>query len=168
MNCHKDNIETQYIGELPIDTLVDLPDYILTERDIVDQETGNVVRSITRTPTLKIVPNGNYDNITTLEPNNESLEVPEGQVRGAYVKNEGAMNVVHYADTAHQAQFIIVGKLTDSILIQNVGVINIVGTHRYIVGAQYYQGDNGEPTTSSESGQKLFIPISNTKLLINM
>ena len=34
--------------------------------------------------------------------------------------------------------------------------------------SQYYVGENGEPVTDATSGKKLFIPVSNTKLMINM
>jgi hypothetical protein len=53
--------------------------------------------------------------------------------------------------------------------VQNTGFVNIPEGHQYIVDATYYLGENGEPTTDSTiTGQKLFIPVSNTKLAIIM
>ena len=46
--------------------------------------------------------------------------------------------------------------------------LNFPEGHHYIVGAQYWVGENGEAVTDDASGQKLFIPVSNTKLMINM
>lgn len=167
MHCNKPSIETQDIKDLQIDTLESVPDYFLTERDIVDHNTGNTIRSITRTPGAKVIPNGNLDNIVAIEPNNTAIVVPEGQVRACRVAQEGSVNKTLYADATHKAHFIALGKQSDLLMIQNSGFINIPKTHRYIIGIQYYVGNNGEPTTETTS-QKLFIPISETKLAINM
>lgn len=166
MNCNK-QIETQYIGELPIDTLEKLPDFFLTERDILDEESGNTIRSITRTPGAKLFPNANTDNIFPVEANNPAIDVPESQVRGVYVQNQGATNAMQYADTTHPAVMLAVGQTPDVILCQCSGAVNLPLGHSYIVSVQYYQGANGEPTTTPSS-QKLFIPVSNTRLVINM
>ena len=50
------------------------------------------------------------------------------------------------------------------------GAFFVYVTHMSILyHAQYYLGENGEPVTDSTiTGQKLFIPISDTKLAINM
>ena len=167
MNCNK-NVDVQYIGDLQIDTLESLPDYILTERDVLDPATGNTIRSIVRTPSAKLFPNANTDNIFNLEANNEGIEIPENQVRAVRVVSEAGANKMYYGDTSHPASMIAVGKAVDgTILCQCSGVINIVNGHSYIIGQQYYLGANGEPTTTSNS-YKLFIPVSNTKLVINI
>lgn len=161
-------ITTTYIGELPLDNIESLPSAIICERDIEDPATGDIKRSLTRVPTERLIPNGNYDNIVAIQSNNPSIVVPENQVLAGYVQNEGSRIVVYLADGTHPAQFLIVGNLADGqILIQPTGVVNIPGGHQYISVAQYYTGDKGQPTTENTSGQKLFIPISNTKLLIN-
>lgn len=168
MDCNKP-VTTLPLRELPIDTLESLPDYILSERDIQDVETGNTLATITRTPAAKLFPNGNYDNVTTLEPNNDSLTIPEKQVRAGYVSNSGNVISVRYAGPSHAAMFLMVGKLADLLLVQSTGFVNIIEGHNYIPGVQYYLGDNGEPVTDSTiTGQKLFIPLSDTKLMINM
>jgi len=47
--------------------------------------------------------------------------------------------------------------------------VNLPGGHDYIVDAQYYLGENGEPVTdASITGQPLFVPISNTKLAVTL
>lgn len=167
MHCKKPEIETQDIRDLQIDTLESIPDFFLTERDIVDPHTGDTIRSITRTPGAKVLPNGNLDNIASIEPNNE-IDVPEGQVRACRVIQDGSVNKAVLADTAHKAHFLALGTQAGMLLIQNTGFVNIPMTHRYVIGAQYFLGDNGEPTTDDASGQKLFVPISATKLAVNM
>lgn len=167
MSCNNKSVETQDIKDLPIDTLESIPEFFLTERDIIDPKTGDTIRSITRTPGGKVLPNGNLDNIIAIEANNE-IDVPEGQVRACRVVQEGSVNKVLFADGTHPAQFFALGTQAGLLLIQNSGFINIPKTHRYIIGADYWLGDNGEPTTDKSSGCHLFVPISNTKLAVNI
>lgn len=168
MKCDK-SYEVQYLGDLQIDDLDDIADYFLAERDILNPATGNTVRSIVRVPGKKLFPNANMANIVTLTPNNPNITVPENQVRAVYVANENNSAVMHYASEAHPATMIAVGSMGEYILAQANGFINIPEGHSLIISAQYYVGNNGEPVTdSSITGQKLFIPVSATKLLINM
>lgn len=168
MKCDK-SYEVQYLGDLQIDDLDDIADYFLAERDILNPATGNTVRSIVRVPGKKLFPNANMANIITLTPNNPNITVPENQVRAVYVANENNSAVMHYASEAHPATMIAVGSMGEYILAQANGFINIPEGHSLIISAQYYVGNNGEPVTdSSITGQKLFIPVSATKLLINM
>lgn len=168
MDCNK-QYEVQYLGDLPIDNLDDIADFFIAERDVLDQSTGNTLTTLVRVPGKKLFPNANMDNITTLTPNNPDITVPENQVRAVYVANETTGAVMHYADAEHPADMIAVGMLADYILVQESGFINIPEGHGLIFGAQYYVGNNGEPVTDSTiTGQKLFKPISTTKLLINM
>ena len=164
----KKNVETQYIGDVQIDTLDALPEYILAERDVTDPNSGDTVRTLVRIPAGRLFPNGTYDNVTTLSPNNDSLVIPEKQVRAGRIFNGVSSIQVQYADADNPAQFIMIGTLAGMVLIQNCGVINIPAGHNYVIGAQYYTGTDGEPVTDSTSGQKLFIPISKTQLAVNM
>ena len=166
MECNK-GTEIQYIGDLPVDTLESLPEYFLAERDVTDATTGNVVRSIVRIPSGKIFPQANMDNVVALEPNNVAITVPDNQVRAVRIVNSGSAYVMQYADTTHAPVALALGKLNDLVLTQNTGIVNIPNGHQYIVGQQYYVGANGEPTTTT-SNYKLFIPISATKLAINL
>lgn len=176
MTCNKQcsdpctKIEVAEICELPIDNLASLPDYILTERAIIDESTGKVMHTITRTPTATLIPNGNNANLFTLDGNNPTIEPIEGQPIPAYVQNEGSRNVVFPADATHPAHFFIVGKLGDLLLCQASGVINTLGGNSYIPGATYYRSSTaGEVTTNaSQTGQKLFYVASNTKLIIEL
>lgn len=156
------------IRDFPIDTLEKLPDYILAERDIIDPTTDDLIGTLVRVPSEKLFPNGNYDNIFPLDANNTAITIPANQVRACRIAAVGNTGVIQYADASHPAQFLALGTQADQIVCQNSGVVNIIGIHSYILGAQYYTGANGVPTTDSASGQKLFIPISNTKLLINL
>ena len=167
MDC-KRPLEALHISQYPIDTLDSMVDYFLTERDVVDEATGNTKYSLTRTPSAKIFPQGNMDNVIALEPNNNALTVPENQVRAGYIQNTGNMAVMQYANNSHTPMFLMLGKVSDMMLVQNSGFVNIPKGHPYIIGAQYYVSANGAPTTDSASGKKLFIPVSTTKLAVNL
>lgn len=169
MSCNT-KVNTISIKDVPVDNLASLPDYFIAERDLPDEATGNTIATPVRVPSERIFPNANNDNVTGLEINNASITVPENQVRAGYVANEPGANIVRYADASHPAVFLMLGLHTDNIMrIQNTGFVNIPEGHQYIPGATYYVGENGEPVTDSTiTGQKLFIPISDTKLAIIM
>lgn len=168
MTCNQ-SVETQYIGELPVDTLASLPDYFLAERDVLDEATGNTVRSIVRVPAGKLFPHANMDNVFALEMNNTAMTVPEKQVRAVYIRNAGNAYVMDYADATHRPFVLALNRINDDLMLcQSSGVVNIPEGHDYIIGQQYYVGENGEPVTSNASGYKLFTPLSNTQLAINL
>lgn len=168
MDCKK-KTDTEYIGNVPLDSLASLPDYILAERDVEDLSTGDIARTLVRVPAQKLFPQGNYANIAAIQTNNSAIEVPENEVRAGYVANEGTANVVKYSDATHPPVFLMLGFSTDLLLVQNTGIVNILEGHSYIVGVQYYASlSGGEPVTDPTSGQKLFIPISETQLAINL
>lgn len=167
MNCNNSPIKTQYLGELPIDMLESLPDYILAERVVEDPATGNDVHSIVRVPAAKLFPTVTMDNVFALEPNNTAIVIPENQVRAVRIVNESSVDTMQYADTTHAPMMLAIGKVADMVLCQNTGVVNIPEGHDFVVGAQYYVSENGEPTTTV-SDYKLFIPVSSTKLLVNL
>lgn len=170
MNDCNRKIRTINIADVAIDTLPTMVDYFLAERDIMDESTGNTVRTPVRVPSGKLFPNVNNDNVIGIEINNSAITVPKNQVRAGYVSNEPGANIVRYADANHPAVFLMLGEYMDNVMrIQNTGFVNIPEGHQYIVGSTYYAGTNGEPVTdASITGQKLFIPISNTKLAIIM
>ena len=166
MICDK-KIKTEYIGEVPIDTIESLPDYILAERDVEDSETGNMIRTLVRVPATKLFPNVAADNLFALAPNNTAISIPDSQVRAVRVVNNVSTPTMYYADNSHTPMMLALGVQADMIVCQNVGVVNMPNGHNYVIGQQYYAGNNGEPTTTS-GNHKLFIPISGYKLLINM
>lgn len=167
MDCKKP--EVQYIGDLQIDNLESIADYFIAERDVLDEATGNTVRALVRVPGKKLFPNANMDNIVSLVTNNTGIKIPEGQVRAVYVENDGGTAVMRYAEGEKAGIMIAVGEfIDDMVLVQCTGFVNLPEGHSYILGAQYYAGENGEPVTDSASGQKLFVPVSSTKLRINM
>lgn len=169
MSCNN-KVETVNIGDVAIDNLASLPDYILGERDITDDATGVVKRTPVRIPSATLFPNANNDNVIGLAINNTAITVPDSQVRAGYIENGVGANVMRYADASHDAMFLMLGLHADNIMrVQNTGFVNIPEGHQYIVGSQYYLGSDGEPVTdSSITGQKLFIPLSATVLAINM
>ena len=168
-NCNN-KVETVNISNIAIDTLASLPDYILGERDITDDSTGVIKRTPVRIASAKLFPNANNDNVIGLAVNNTAITVPENQVRAGYISNEPGANVMKYADVSNKATFLMLGLHTDNIMrVQNTGFAIIPEGHQYIVNAQYYVGENGEPVTDSTiTGQKLFKPQSTTVLAINM
>ena len=168
MNCNQ-SVETQYLGELPVDTLASLPDYFLAERDVKDKATGNIVRSIVRVPSGKIFPHANMDNVFALEMNNTAMTVPEKQVRAVYIRNAGNTYVMDYASAQHKPFVLAIGAINEELMLcQNSGIVNIPEGHNYNIGQQYYVGDNGEPVTNNASGYKLFIPLNSTQLAVNL
>lgn len=169
MDCNP-KVKTINISDVAIDNLATLPDYFLAERDVEDVSTGNVVRTPVRVRSSDIFPNANNDNVIAVAINNDGITVPANQVRAGYVKNEVGMPTMQYAGASHPARFLMIGKHADNLMrVQNTGFVNIPEGHQYIIDAQYYTGENGEPTTDSAiTGEKLFVPISNTKLAINM
>ena len=170
MNDCNNKVKTVNISDVPIDNLSTMVDYILAERDVEDATTGNVVRTPVRVPSVALFPNANNDNVIALAKNNTALTVPEGQVRAGYIANEVGANVMKYAGTGHEAVFLMLGDYADGLMrVQNTGFVNIPERHQYIIGAQYYLGEDGAPVTDSTiTDQKLFIPVSDTKLAINM
>lgn len=169
MSCNN-KVKTVNIADVAIDTLASLPDYFLAERDITDDATGNIVRTPVRVPSATLFPNANNDNVIGLAVNNIAIVVPENQVRAGYVQNTPGANVMQYADSSNKAQFLMLGMHADNIMrVQNTGFVIIPEGHSYIVNAQYYLGENGEPVTdSSVTGQKLFIPLSSTVLAVKI
>ena len=167
MDCNRP-VKTINIADVAIDNFATLPNYFLAEHDIMDKSTGNTVRTLVRVPSGKIFPNANNDNVTDIEINNSAITVPENQVRAGYVANEPGANIMRYADASHPAVFLMLGEYTDNVMrIQNTGFVNIPEGHQYLVGATYYVGTNGEPVTdASITGQKLFKPLSDTKLAV--
>lgn len=159
-NCH--NVGIQNVTELPLDDLDSVPEAFLAIREFEDKTV------FTRFPGNRLMPNGTLNNIFSLPTNNRSLTVPENQVLPAYVANEGSQDTVMPADGSHKALFLVIAVQGDYAACQNAGVISILAGHNYIIGQQYYLDENGGVSTSTKSGQKLFIPISKTKLLLNI
>ena len=136
MNDCNRKIRTINIADVAIDTLPTMVDYFLAERDIMDESTGNTVRTPVRVPSGKIFPNVNNDNVIGIEINNSAITVPKNQVRAGYVANEPGANIVRYADANHPAVFLMLGEYMDNVMrIQNTGFVNIPEGHQYLVGA---------------------------------
>lgn len=165
-NCNKP-LETAYIGDLPIDTLDSIPDYLLAERDVNDPTTGKTIRSLTRVPGGRLFGGGTFDNVTTLEPNN-TITIGENQVVAGRVVNNGSYTTVEPADGTNGVDFLIIGNLGDLVMIQSTGFVKFPNGHKYLPGQVYYAGENGIPTTSDESGVRLFKALSSTTIEIQL
>lgn len=167
-NCCKKKLTTESIVDQPIDELESLPDYILAERIVINEATGNTRHVMTRVPSAKLFGSGTMDNVTTIEPNNDEIEVGENTVLAARLVNNGSYNSVELTTDSTEPDFLIIGKLGTDLLIQSTGFVYFPNGHQYIAGQTYYSSEDGEPTTSSTSGHKLFKAISSTKLVIKL
>ena len=149
-------------AEVDIDELATPVDYFFGTRKIGEEWSPVWV------PGTKVMPTGSLQNTVALAKNNAALTVPEGQVRAGYIDAQPGGNIMRYADASHRAMFLMLGDYTSgTMLIQSTGFLTIPNGHQYITSEQYYVGENGEPVTDSASGQKLFIPLSDTILMIN-
>lgn len=167
MNDCQKPVKTEYIADVPIDSLASLPDFMLAERDVEDITTGNIARTLVRVPAEKLFPQGNYANIAAIQANNTALDIPENEVRAGYVGSDG---ITKYADADHAPMFLMLGFSSDLLLTQCAGTVNILNGHDYVIGATYYASADGtgEPVTDPTSGQKLFDVISRTQLNIRL
>ena len=155
-------------NELDIDDLATIPDYFLGMRELEDESTGSTIITPVRVPGARVMPTGNLANVVALTTNNTSINIPENQVRAGYIDVQPGGNIVRYASSSHKARFLMVSNYTDGkVLIQGTGYLTIPAGHQYVPDQQYYTGANGEPVTDSASGQKLFVPLSDTVLSIN-
>lgn len=163
-------IGVQDVSELPVDTFQSTPDFVLGIRAVLDEQTGNMLNMFTRIPGNRIMPNGNNDNIFTLETNNPALTVVDGQVLPCYLQNANTIVRVMPADGTHPADFLVLKVEGEIAFCQSISAAVIPEGHDYKpYGAQFYLGTNGEPTTdSAQTGQKLFKPMNQYQILINM
>ena len=168
MDCNKPYTIT-HVSELDIDDLSTTPDYFLGIRTLPDQSTGSTIYTPVRVPGTRVMPTGNLANVTALTTNNTALEVPANQVMAGYIDPQVGGNIMRYAGPGAPAMFLMIGEYTNGkMLIQSTGFLTITAGHSYIVGEEYYLGENGEVTTDSTiTGQKLFMPLSDTVLMVN-
>lgn len=158
-----------HVSELDIDDLATIPDYFIGVRALTSETDGNTIYTPVRVPGARVMPTGNLANVTALNTNNTSLEVPEKQVLAGYLDAQPGGNVMRLADSVHPAMFLMIGNYTNGkMLIQTTGFLTIEGGHQYIPLQQYYLGEDGQPVTDpSITGQKLFIPLDDYVLNIN-
>lgn len=158
-----------HVSDLDIDDLATIPDYFLGIRAVESPNDGNIIYTPVRVPGARVMPTGNLANVTALTANNTALEIPEGQVLAGYYDVQPGGNIMKLADTSHSAEFLMIGNYTNGkILVQTTGFLNMPKGHQYIVGQQYYLGEDGEPVTDSTvTGQKLFMPLDEYVLNIN-
>lgn len=158
-----------HIADLDIDDLATIPDYFLGIRAVESPSDGNVIYTPVRVPGARVMPTGNLANVTALTTNNPALEIPENQVLAGYYDVQPGGNVMRLANNTHPAMFLMIGNYTNGkMLVQTTGFLTIPAGHNYIVGQQYYLGEDGQPVTDqSITGQKLFMPLDEYVLNIN-
>lgn len=167
-SCEKP-YSTTHVSELDVDDLATIPDYFIGVRTLTSETDGNTIYTPVRIPGARVMPTGNLANVTAINANNSSLEIPGKQVLAGYLDAQPGGNVMRPADSAHRAMFLMVKNYTNGkVLIQTTGFLTIEEGHQYIPLQQYYLGDNGQPVTdASVTGQKLFIPLDDYVLNIN-
>lgn len=167
--CNKKPYTIMSINDVDIDDLASVPDYFIGVRTIEEPSTGAVKSSPVRVPGTRVMPTGNLANVTALDTNNTTLEIPENQVRGGYIDVQPGGNIMRLADASHPAEFLMIKNYTNGkMLIQTTGFLNMPAGHQYLVGQQYYMDAAGAPTTDgSVTGQKLFKPLSDYVLNVN-
>ena len=166
--CDKKPYTIEHILDTDIDDLATVPDYFIGVRTITKPDTGAVIATPVRIPGARVMPTGNLANVTAIVTNNDSISVPENQVRAGYIDVQPGANIMRLADASHPAMFLMIKNYTNGkMLIQTTGFLNIPAGHQYVVGEQYYVGANGEPTTDSTSGQKLFKALDDFTLNVN-
>ena len=175
--CNHKDIKTQYIGDVQIDMLSELPEYLLAERDVEDELSGDTVRSLVRIPTNRLLEalgvSNTFEVLAGNDGNGDPITIPEGQVRDGvlYVDSEGKLRATYgYSEVLPNAQFIMLGMDGDKVICQGSGIATVPGGHEYTVGAQYWHQDAG-PSSEGPVGHSpfsLFVPISETQILINM
>lgn len=168
-NCNKKPYAITHVSELDIDDLATIPDYFLAIRAVEDESDGNTIYTPVRVPGARVMPTGNLANIAAITTNNTSLEIPENQVLAGYMEVQPGGNVMRLADENHPAEFLMVSNYANGkMLIQASGFLTIPGGHQYTM-SQYYLGANGEPVTDATvTGQKLFKPVDEYTLIVNM
>lgn len=167
--CNKPYTIT-HVADLDIDDLATIPDYFLGIRIVEDPTDGNTIYTPVRIPGARVMPTGNLANVTAITSNSTALEIPENQVLAGYLDAQPGGNIMKLADDHHAAMFLMIGNYTNGkVLIQTTGFLTIPAGHQYIPLQQYYLGVNGEPVTDSTvTGQKLFLPIDEYTLIVNM
>lgn len=167
-DCDNKPYTIEHVLDLDVDDLASIPDYFLAVRTIEDPSTGTTIATPVRVPGARVMPTANLANVIAIVTNNEAINIPEGQVRAGHIDVQPGGNIVRYADETHKALFLMVSNYTNGkVLIQSTGFLRIPGGHQYIPATQYYVGDGGTPVTDDASGQKLFIPLDDTTLMIN-
>ena len=99
--CNDNKVKTVKVGDVAIDNLASLPDYILAVRSVEDEATGEVKNAIVRVPSNTLFPNASQDNVVGEAINNLAITVPENQVRAGYILQSAVSGNVAHDNGAH-------------------------------------------------------------------
>ena len=166
--CNNKPYTIMHAGEIEVDMLESLPDFFFAVRTLTDTSTDSTIYTPSLVPGEKLFPNGANANTTAITTNNDSLVIPEDQVRAGYVDVRPGGNVVRLTDSNNAPMFVLVKNYTNGkVLIQTTGFLQIPAGHQYIVGETYYDDGEGLPTTDSATGRKLFHVIDGYTLAIH-
>lgn len=168
-NCKNKPFAVESVHDLDIDELSTPIDYLFGIRSVKEKADDVPGMSPVLIPGEKIVPASMRANLISLDTNNDSLVIPENQVRAGYLDVQPGGLIMRLADASHKAMFLMVENAPNGrMLVQSTGFLHMAGGHSFIPAAQYYLGENGEPVTDETiTGQKLFIPLNDHYLLVN-
>lgn len=172
MTCEcKDNkpYTIESIHDVDVDDLATVPDYFIGTRVVKDPSTDVSIETPVKIPGARVMPTANLANVVALATNNDSLVIPENQVRAGYIDVQPGGNIMRLSGAGAPAMFLMLGEYNQGkMLVQSTGFLTIPGGHQYLPGEEYYLGEDGEPVTDSTvTGQKLFMPLSDTILMVN-
>lgn len=157
-----------HVSEIDVDDLATVPDSFLAVREVEDPATGNTIYTPVRVPGTRVMPTGNMANVTALTTNNTSLSLEFGELWAGYIDTQPTGNVMRPATSMNAPQFLMIGDYPNGkMLIQTTGLLTLPKGHNYLIGQQYYAGEDGAPTTEVVEGRKLFKPLSDTVINVN-
>ncbi len=162
--------DTTIVNDLSqIDTV-----YFLAGAKIRDKQCGDYVYSPIAVPKQLLMVGGQNDpNRASINKNGSTIEIQERNVIPAYTST----NTMHTIITANAvsnnaAQYLVLGEDSQDnrrFYIQSSGKYEFPEGHDYIVGEDYYLGENGDVTTQpGEFRQFLFTVPSSKEILINI
>lgn len=162
---------------LPIFEQPSLPEetYLLAIINTYVEAYGCKIPAGYRIPLARLSAGGNFQpNTYSLAGNGFNQEIPVNKVVPGYVytTSPNDIRVASSADQTTFAKFLILAKdsnVTGNYLVQSSGIYSFTNGHEYVVGKDYYLGENGLPTTErpDTNAQKLFTVLDKTTIMID-
>lgn len=170
-------INSDQVPEYDKPTLPDTGEVIIfVEEDNFDY--GGKIDLAYRLPLRRIVPTNSLQSTSySIEAPDAGIAVPGETVVPGYVEafDPYLLKRAQSNNASSLAQFLIIStdqNIDDNYVIQGSGFYRFPTTHNYLVGQQYYLSDSaaGGVTTTPPAGtkQKLFIPVDQSTILINI
>lgn len=139
-----------------------------------DQSCGQFRPFLYHLSTSRLTPGSTFQgNTYSLAGNGGTIQVPDQEVRAAYVFNNSPNDVRLATDdgsTFDRAQFLVLGRdpnFDGNYLVQGTGTYTFPNGHSYIVGYDYYLGPLGQPVTTVNQ-QYMFTVVDKNTIIINI